>query len=52
MVRPVTPITPTASADRAVLAAQAMLDDELPADKMLDAIAHVYDEDEIKELRP
>lgn len=41
-----TPITPTASADRAVLAAKAMLDDELPADKMLDAIAHVYDEDD------
>ena len=46
-----TPITPTASADRAVLAAQAMLDDELPADKMLDAIAHVYDEDETGELK-
>lgn len=51
MVRPVTPITPTASADRAVLAAQAMLDDELPADKMLDAIAHVYDEDDKGDLK-
>lgn len=46
-----TPILPTPAATAAALEATSMADAELPADQMLDAIAHVYDEDETGDLK-